>query len=77
MMRRVARSYRLSRVQVEDVVQTAWMRAFEHIGDLRAAEVVPFPRTGVGRVTPGCLRQEPGEAMFFLRWAFSATALDG
>ena len=37
MMRHVARRYGLSPAQVDDVLQAAWLRLFEHIGDLRAA----------------------------------------
>jgi RNA polymerase sigma factor (sigma-70 family) len=40
MLRSVARGYGLSAAQVDDVVQSAWMLLFEHIGDLRAPEAV-------------------------------------
>ena len=40
MMRRVARRYGLSSVQVDDVVQTSWMSAYVHIDDLRVPEAV-------------------------------------
>jgi RNA polymerase sigma factor (sigma-70 family) len=37
-VRAVARSHRLSPHEVEDVVQTTWLRLIEHIGQIRDAE---------------------------------------
>jgi len=39
-LRSIARSYRLSPSDVDDVVQTAWMRLIDHIGRLRDPAVV-------------------------------------
>lgn len=40
LLRGVARGYRLSDAQVDDVVQTAWLRLVEHLGGLRDPERV-------------------------------------
>jgi RNA polymerase sigma factor (sigma-70 family) len=40
MMRSIVRRYGLSAAQVDDVLQTAWLRLFEHIGSMRAPEAV-------------------------------------
>ena len=39
-LRKVARSYRLSAADVDDVVQTTWLRALEHIGQLHVPETI-------------------------------------
>jgi RNA polymerase sigma factor (sigma-70 family) len=40
LLRRVAAGYRLSDAQVDDVVQTAWLRLVEHVAGLRSPEKV-------------------------------------
>lgn len=40
MMRSIARSYRLSRADVDDVVQTVWVRLYEHVGRLREPNAI-------------------------------------
>jgi RNA polymerase sigma factor (sigma-70 family) len=40
MVRGIARSYRLSPADVDDVAQTAWLRLFNHIGRLREPAAV-------------------------------------
>lgn len=40
LLRSIARGYRLSDAQVDDIVQTAWLRLVEHIGQLREPERV-------------------------------------
>jgi len=40
LLRNVARGYRLSEAQVDDVVQTAWLRLVEHLGSIRDPERV-------------------------------------
>lgn len=40
MLRRVARSYRLSASDIDDAVQTAWLRLFNHVGRLREPAAV-------------------------------------
>lgn len=40
LLRSIAKGYRLSDTQVDDVVQTAWLRLVEHIGRLRQPEQV-------------------------------------
>lgn len=37
----VIRRYRLSNAEVEDVAQTVWLRAVEHLGQLREAQALP------------------------------------
>jgi RNA polymerase sigma factor (sigma-70 family) len=39
-LRREARRYRLGPAQVDDVVQTAWLRLFEHVDQLREPQAV-------------------------------------
>jgi RNA polymerase sigma factor (sigma-70 family) len=41
MLRGIARSYRLAPSDVDDVVQTTWLRLFDHIGRLRDPAAVP------------------------------------
>jgi RNA polymerase sigma factor (sigma-70 family) len=38
--RRVAKSYHLQAADVDDVAQTTWLRALDHLGELRAHEAI-------------------------------------
>jgi RNA polymerase sigma factor (sigma-70 family) len=39
-LRRVAKSYHLQAADVDDVAQTTWLRALDHLGKLRAREAI-------------------------------------
>ena len=41
LIRYVARGYRLSQFDVDDVVQTVWMRCFQHLAGLREPRALP------------------------------------
>jgi len=41
LIRNVARGYRLSQFDVDDVVQTVWMRCFQHLAGLREPRALP------------------------------------
>src|SRR6478752_4205833 len=41
MIRNVARGYRLNHGDVEDVVQTVWLRCFQHLSQLREPRALP------------------------------------
>ena len=57
LLRAVARGYRLPDAQVEDVVQTAWLRLVENVGRLRQPErVVGWLVTTVRRESLAALR---------------------
>jgi hypothetical protein len=53
-LREVVRSYRLSPADVDDVLQTTWLRLFTHIGQIREPAAIGGWHPEVRGIRPGC-----------------------
>jgi RNA polymerase sigma factor (sigma-70 family) len=63
-LRSVARSFRLSASDVDDVVQTAWIKLFEHIHEIRNPDALPgWLKTTVRRNALATLQRPVSEVL--------------